>query len=221
MPEARVATGFRHRRYSPAYNQKILEPYGEDCSRVSAHVRRAFQKIYPGDNFQLTYTGIQEADDGSHCGHISTWNDITSRMALLQGCDLTNWEPDPPPALWFAVVSEILYIRDLQIEVDLTTEDFRAIGVTPLFQAAFTSGKPIMHDILRHLRQYRNRLSRRACPVGRTASRQGSRTHKVKPALSRNQKHGSTRGTMTTRQAKKTKHTLQKLSPIHSDSDSE
>ena len=113
---------------------KILEPYDEQNAQgLSGHVRREFSRHFPGQNFRFEFTGFQESDDHSHCGHISTWNDLTYRLALVQGCDLLQWQPDPPPDLWFQVIREVLLIHDLQAHLDLAAVDFAAIGAAPLF----------------------------------------------------------------------------------------
>jgi hypothetical protein len=76
----------------------------------------------------------------------------------MHGCDLNEWQPDPPPDLWFEVIHETLRIRDLQAHIDVTDVDYEAIGVAPLFLEAFTSGTVTMQDILTHCRNYRRGL---------------------------------------------------------------
>ena len=97
----------------------------------SSHVKQEFKRQFPGTDFSFEYTGFQKSDDGSHCGHISTWSDLTYRLALMHGCDLNEWHPDPPPDLWFEVIHETLRIRDLQAHIDVTDVDYEAIGVAP------------------------------------------------------------------------------------------
>ena len=78
---------------------KILEPYDKTSRACSSHVKQEFKRQFPGTYFSFEYTGFQKADDGSHCGHISTWSDLTYRLALMHGCDFNEWHPDPPPDL--------------------------------------------------------------------------------------------------------------------------
>jgi hypothetical protein len=138
---------------------RILEAIGDKGrEQISAHVEKIMKATFPGNQLTFIRTGAQLENDGSHCGHISTWYQLCSSLALTVGMNVSSWEPEPPPKYWFDVVSELLRIRDDQNRLDLRDLDFESIGLTPYFTRGM-NGVGTIHEMLVRCRQYRAQLA--------------------------------------------------------------
>jgi hypothetical protein len=140
---------------------RVLEPFGstDERKKISDHVQREFRKKLRDQDCKLSFmhSGAQATDDGSHCGHISAWFQVSSRVALEQGMNVSEWIPDKPPSFWTDVVSELLRIRDDHARLDLEALDFQSIGLRPILDAIL-DGKDSMYHMLTVCRQYRAAL---------------------------------------------------------------
>ena len=151
---------------------RVLEPFGpkDIRKRISQHVESEYRKQMRGlgmGELSFMHSGAQAPGSGSDCGQISSWYQLSSRVALEQGMDVSEWMPEKPPKFWTDVVSELLRIRDDHAELNLTALDFQTIGLRPIFEKVL-NGKGAMYNMLKACRKYRAALKEMGGVSGET-----------------------------------------------------
>jgi hypothetical protein len=134
---------------------RVLDPMSaaRSSTAVEKSLRTGFEES--GHIFKFRSTGAQVAGDNSHCGHISTWYQILSCLALVEGTYDPDVVPAQPPDHWFDLVHQLLRIRDVVFKGGhaFNAVDYRTIGLAALFDD-FMIGTCTMLQLSQHCCQY-------------------------------------------------------------------